>query len=756
MAIELLITGDYRDRDIKRAQRDVDLLKTQAGTTGSAFTKMSGFAAGMGAAVGAAAIGAAAAGARMALEFGVNGVKAFVEDEAAAAKLAQTMSNLGMEGATAAVEANIDALQRQFGVADDLLRPSMEKLLRSFGDVGTASQMMSLALDISAGTGRSLEQVTQALSRAAGGNALALGKIAPELDKNILKSGDMNAITAELSQTFGGQARTASQTYQGQLARLAVGFGELQESFGAGFIKALGQTEGKTGDLMTAMQDLQPALEEVGAAAADLVLELAGLVTASNKASKAGKSFLEDPNWDDLGTTIIEAAKSNEFFNSTLVNSIPVIGPTINFLLQLTGAYDALAGSAANAYGGVSRTAMAMGKGAPIVDRNSAATARYTGLAKELGATVSTTGGNLDGFFTSLQSVGGGASSAAEKIVVLTDKQRNLALTMAGSQVALKQATDDLKAIKDAADAYAESTTAAILGTVSLSTAFGDAMKASEEGSLAAGQTVVQATIANLQAQAEASKAFEASLQAIVAAGGPATMGLIEMLRQTARDHGMPAGTLLATEVLTGGFVPALTEQLKGFNVFATDAGTAMANNFFGQGIADADALLNGLSAEVAAQAKMLDRLGRNIGLPIAAAISEEIAQAIRDGIADGRAVAARRRAQAFAAASFVPITVAPGAPGAAAFTGGGMVNIAPMAAGGPVAGGRPFLVGERGPELFVPGSNGNIVPNNAMGGNTYQITVQAGVGDPRAIGQSIVEYVRKFEQANGPVFRAA
>jgi hypothetical protein len=33
---------------------------------------------------------------------------------------------------------------------------------------------------------------------------------------------------------------------------------------------------------------------------------------------------------------------------------------------------------------------------------------------------------------------------------------------------------------------------------------------------------------------------------------------------------------------------------------------------------------------------------------------------------------------------------------------------------------------------------------------------VQAGVGDPRAIGQQIVEYVKKFEQANGPVFRAA
>jgi hypothetical protein len=158
---------------------------------------------------------------------------------------------------------------------------------------------------------------------------------------------------------------------------------------------------------------------------------------------------------------------------------------------------------------------------------------------------------------------------------------------------------------------------------------------------------------------------------------------------------------------------------------------------------------------EVAAQQKMLDQAGpKNIGLPIAAAISEEIAKAIRDGIADGRAVAARRRASAFAAASFVPITVAPGA--AVSSSGGGMINIPGFAAGGSVMGGRPVIVGERGPELFVPGSNGNVVPNSAMGGNTYTINVQAGVGDPRAIGQQIVEYVKKFEQANGPVFRAA
>ena len=38
-------------------------------------------------------------------------------------------------------------------------------------------------------------------------------------------------------------------------------------------------------------------------------------------------------------------------------------------------------------------------------------------------------------------------------------------------------------------------------------------------------------------------------------------------------------------------------------------------------------------------------------------------------------------------------------------------------AAGGPVTGGRPYIVGEEGPELFVPGASGGIVPNGALGG---------------------------------------
>lgn len=49
-----------------------------------------------------------------------------------------------------------------------------------------------------------------------------------------------------------------------------------------------------------------------------------------------------------------------------------------------------------------------------------------------------------------------------------------------------------------------------------------------------------------------------------------------------------------------------------------------------------------------------------------------------------------------------------------------------PRAGGGPVNSGSPYIVGERGPELFVPNMSGQVVPNYAMGGastvNNYNI----------------------------------
>ena len=67
-------------------------------------------------------------------------------------------------------------------------------------------------------------------------------------------------------------------------------------------------------------------------------------------------------------------------------------------------------------------------------------------------------------------------------------------------------------------------------------------------------------------------------------------------------------------------------------------------------------------------------------------------------------------------------------------------------AEGGPVNAGSPYVVGERGPELFVPSSSGSIVPNGAMGssgGSTGGVTVNYNI----AAGVSRSELVPILEQ---------
>ncbi len=78
--------------------------------------------------------------------------------------------------------------------------------------------------------------------------------------------------------------------------------------------------------------------------------------------------------------------------------------------------------------------------------------------------------------------------------------------------------------------------------------------------------------------------------------------------------------------------------------------------------------------------------------------------------------------------------------------------QIPKLAQGGLVMGPQVALIGEAGPELVVPLDK----VGRMGGGNTYQITVQTGVGDPREIGREIVDAIKQYERTAGPVFQAA
>jgi len=183
------------------------------------------------------AVAGAAAGA-YAVKLGVDGVKAAVEDELSQKKLAQALKNT--TGATddqiAATETYIKKQQLSFGIADTKLRPALANLARATGDITKAQKLNNLAIDISAATGRDLEGVSLALGKAYNGQFTALKRLGIPLDENIVKTKDFDALTKQLTETFGGSAKANTETFAGQLAILKETFGEIQEDIGAKLI----------------------------------------------------------------------------------------------------------------------------------------------------------------------------------------------------------------------------------------------------------------------------------------------------------------------------------------------------------------------------------------------------------------------------------------------------------------------------------------------------------------------------------------
>ena len=171
----------------------------------------------------------------------IDGVKAAAEDEAAQAKLAATLMNVtgATKNQTLAVESYITKTSIANNVTDDLLRPSLERLVRATGDVSEAQRLQGLALDISAGSGKSLEAVSMALGKAFEGNAAGLGKLGVGLSAAELKTMSFDDITKTLSDTFGGQAAIAADTFSGKLGRLGIVFNEAKETVGSFVIDAI-------------------------------------------------------------------------------------------------------------------------------------------------------------------------------------------------------------------------------------------------------------------------------------------------------------------------------------------------------------------------------------------------------------------------------------------------------------------------------------------------------------------------------------
>jgi hypothetical protein len=217
---------------------DIDDLKNKLNQADNAVEtnseKISAFGKKAAAAFAVAAAAAVAYGTKLA----VDGVKAAIEDEAAQLRLANALRTAtgATEGQIKATEDFILKTSLATGVADDSLRPAMQRLAVSTKDTGEAQRLLSLALDISKGKGIELETVANALGRAQDGNTTALGRLGLGLSKAELSTLSFTEVQAKLSELYGGAAAANAETFQGKIDRLKVGFDEAKESLGTALL----------------------------------------------------------------------------------------------------------------------------------------------------------------------------------------------------------------------------------------------------------------------------------------------------------------------------------------------------------------------------------------------------------------------------------------------------------------------------------------------------------------------------------------
>lgn len=221
MAIVLDVLTEYNGKGVKKAIAEFKSLEGAGAKAQFALKK--------------AAVPATAALAGLAAA-GFDAVKAAIADDAAQQKLARQLKV--SVGATDAVvkstEDWISAQGKALGITDDEIRPALAGLVRVTKDVKKSQDLMAIAFDVSAATGKPLETVTKALEKAYGGNVKALTKLDPSLKGFIDKTTTADQAVGKMAGKFKGAAAGAAETMQGKFKRLKVSLDETKESIGKG------------------------------------------------------------------------------------------------------------------------------------------------------------------------------------------------------------------------------------------------------------------------------------------------------------------------------------------------------------------------------------------------------------------------------------------------------------------------------------------------------------------------------------------
>jgi hypothetical protein len=544
MAIRIPIITDFQGDGLKKTFEEFKKLETNAEKASFALKKSFLPA--------TAAIAGLTAGLVMSS-------KAAAEDQAAQAQLARQLQ--ATTGATdKQIQANedfISTISRSAAVADDELRPALASLVRGTGDLASAQDALKTVLDVSAATGKSVEEVADAVSRAYGGNMKAIRALSPELFKLIKDGASVDEVMQSLASTFGGAASTAANTAQGKFRNLTIQLEEAKEAIGTALLPVF--------ELMvTALTNFAIWAQKntaviVGIATA--IGLIAGAIVGANIAMAAWKAI----SVITAGVNYALAASFTAVQISTGIGIAVVVAGVAAFALykrQMDGMKDSL--GAFNTQQGYSNAQLQR-----MSDNGTLATEAITGLD------TATTG------------AGGAVDKMAEKIKKAREELANQFST------ALDTAKTKLEEAKKAYDDFKGTVAESVTGEFSVS----GAAEAAKE----AGTTI----LAQLTAQADGAKAFGSKIEKLL------SMELSQDALRSVLEAGQEAGSAIADELIAGGSEAitgpnGINQLVSDLNYVADALGTLAADKFYQAGVTQGEQYLAGVQSAIQAAEQLL------------------------------------------------------------------------------------------------------------------------------------------------------
>jgi len=211
-------------------------------------------------------------------------VRAAGQEEDSIRMLTVAMKNVGLsyDEAKGSLEKWMDAETKKTGVDDEAQRKSLAALILQTKDLTKAQDLLTLAVDIAAGTDRDLESATRLLEMAMAGNWGMLQRYIPAIKEAKTEEEKW----AVLRQSFAGQGEAYGKSFQGQMSRMKSSIGELAETIGSVLLPAVTKIVNAASDVLTWIKQLPPVVIWIGvtiAGAAATILTLVGVLALIRK-----------------------------------------------------------------------------------------------------------------------------------------------------------------------------------------------------------------------------------------------------------------------------------------------------------------------------------------------------------------------------------------------------------------------------------------------------------------------------------------